>query len=438
MCMNLLKKLPFEEPKEKNPSTEYYAHSRSVKHGYPFVSERDSYGMKVTKFIENAATSWVYCLRLDMSTNTEATAPSGSCLPRHYGEASIAVNKDQTRIVYLFSRILEKRKEDLCFCKNDCGRIEALGSKDSRCQLRVVDHFTNFPTGDHFLTEISRGMRREMYADYSMKTGCVWAQYTFQESHCLRCLERMRDSTLHRLSDSTALVSLHPFANADTDGRKRHLAGCVDGSECSQIMFLPNIICAYELDLESFARIQFRAESNPQLATNPDPILDIFTQSTSVLHAKAKIQKLSSFIARPRKALLENQRNPHTLIRRQQLTVPEMIRPLSRLASATSDNPPVQSEGHSMSNGKHWLCLSHTPASGMDTRTKRQKISSDVSDWLTMGPSISAARKPLPQSENDATPDVTTSLALGSGPATRQIKFGLVLVLVLVLPQSTW
>nr|CCA23152.1 AlNc14C182G8254 [Albugo laibachii Nc14] len=322
ICMNLLKKLPFEETvlpsflesNDKIPSTEYYTFSGSsnrVNSMYGFASESDHDFTRTLKVIEKAASDPPSCLRLEKSTHTKATSICRFCLTNYYGTAAIAVNKGQTQIVYLFYQLSTQEIRDFSVCKAACGPIKVMAIKDVDCQLRVVNHFMTSPIGDQFLAKLPLIMREKIYLKSPMSTGCVRAQYMFQENQCLKCLQMMRKSTMHQLSDSTALIALHPLTPNEEDVRKWYLGRCIDGNECLQLSFIPNVICEYELDLDIAERIQYPLHANSRPTTNADHNRSIYTQSASMLSVKVNIHDLLPVLAQNRKPLLPDHGNLH-------------------------------------------------------------------------------------------------------------------------------
>nr|CCA23779.1 AlNc14C206G8827 [Albugo laibachii Nc14] len=206
---------------------------------------------------------------------------------------------------------------------------------------------------------------------------------------------------MQKLSKFTALLSLHPLKTYEKDERKLHLRSCIDGFECFQLLFVPNALCGFELDMESLVREQIPLQRHSHSGTQMKHIQDILSQTASTLNLKADLHSTHSVVAHNRKPLLPDHREVHTEARLsdpRKITVPKNIDSLTlSFAPAAQAN---SRKSDPLPDTSLRLNLNPNPVSPMNKRTKIQHDHcSEFSYWLTLAPSPSASVAPFVQNE---------------------------------------
>lgn len=329
LCKKLMSKLPFAQSElpsssdsnEHLSSIKSKAESGSSSHSRMNVAMRangknrylQNDVRKLMKDIDAALDHPIQCLQPEKSFVEEYLAPCHGCLARIFGPPVIAAVKQQTYNFFVFS--LLKSKRYLEGCRSACGAIQVLGMMDPTCRLYFHDHFITFPLGDQFLAPISRVKPRNLFSvPPQLSSGCVWANGTFLESNCLSCLENIQYSSVHELSDSTALVLLHSFDGFIEEERKVKLASCVYFFECLSLFFVPNYICTFEKDLDIVTSMKNSYTIDPQPARDANRLANSLTQSTSKSNVSTHALRLSDGShfreANTHNELLKDHRNP--------------------------------------------------------------------------------------------------------------------------------
>ncbi|CCI41507.1 unnamed protein product [Albugo candida] len=80
----------------------------------------------------------------------------------------------------------------------------------------------------------------------------LWANYVIEDTRSLDCLKKVKPSRLHKLSGVTSLLSIQSSKHA-LYGKRAELSECLYVYSCEQLLFVPNAVCLYEMDIDSTA-----------------------------------------------------------------------------------------------------------------------------------------------------------------------------------------
>lgn len=279
ICTRFMSKLPLVESElpinDQLSLMKYMAEGASWSHANMDTAMRSRGGNRYLQTdvstlmndIDAALDQPVHCLRPERELLQEIHVPCYKCLVKIFGIVVVATHGHQTYIFYVFTD-LKIKKGDLNFCNAECGAIKVLKMKDPTCHLHFFDHFITSPLGDQFVAPVSQQKPRNLYTvPPQMSSGCVWANGAFQGSECLRCLREIQYSSMHELSESTALVSLQPHYLFGDNRRKAEVANCVYYSECARLLFVPNYICYYDTDMKIVTKIENGHSTHEQPAS---------------------------------------------------------------------------------------------------------------------------------------------------------------------------
>lgn len=166
------------------------------------------------------------------------------CVSDHYGSAVVFNHIDLEYTLFLLANI-EKEKQEVKICSRQCGKIEVLAIDNPKCSFRVTDHLRTFLIGEQLLAPPL--LSEQSAPGDKLSSGCVWANYVIKQTRCLDCLEKIKPSRLHKLSGVTSLLSIQSSKHA-LYGK---LSDCMYMHSCEQLLFVPNAMCLYEMDINS-------------------------------------------------------------------------------------------------------------------------------------------------------------------------------------------
>ncbi|KAL0589851.1 hypothetical protein ABG067_002076 [Albugo candida] len=181
--------------------------------------------------------------------------------------------------IYLIHPVSKQRVE-MRPCLGVCGDVAVMDRDSSECQLEVKNHRLPFPAAEQFLAQMPSRRRQNTVAatpKLSMSSGCIWVQSEVKEKNdnyndrCMECIRVITSLTMFQLSDATAIAAIHPLQRRD-DGRKLQLAMCVSDSKCLQLLFFPNAMCFYEMNLRILANVTKYRSPYSHLAISADHI----------------------------------------------------------------------------------------------------------------------------------------------------------------------
>ncbi|CCI11080.1 unnamed protein product [Albugo candida] len=175
--------------------------------------------------------------------------------------------------IYLMNPV-SKQQIEMMPCFVACGEVEVMDRDAPECQLKVDDHRLPFSADEEFLAQVPSRPRNDKFAathKLSMSSGCIWVQSEDKNikdnDKCVKCIRGIRSVDVMKLSDATALASIRPLQTRH-DRRKMQLALCVSVSKCLQLLFFPNAMCFYQMNIQRFKDAADHLPTDYHLATS--------------------------------------------------------------------------------------------------------------------------------------------------------------------------
>lgn len=221
------------------------------------------------------------CLQLKSSLGDQI-ADCRLCLVENFGTA--LVPSDRHEYYFYMMNLVSKKDFEKKPCHETCGEIEYSDQVPSKCLLNLENHRVPFPADDQFLARMPSTKGQETVAAKlrrPMSSGCVWGQREFNKNNenendnnvCSECILEVGSVAVMDLSDATVLTALQPLETRQADERKLNLAKCVTESMCSQLIFIPNAMCFYQMSIQRLVDPTKKSfPAGPNLATSVDNI----------------------------------------------------------------------------------------------------------------------------------------------------------------------